>query len=263
MAPIIHCVRHAQGYHNLSVANHSMPDPSLTPYGEEQCRQLAKTFPYHDSVGLLVSSPLRRTIYTTLYSFTPEIERGVPIIALPEFQETADVPCDTGTDLAVLQGEMKGKPVDLSPLSEGWNNKAGRWAPTATALEKRAREARQWLKARPEKEIVVVTHGGFLHYFTEDWTGYKESMGKFHHLSPDPTPRLIISSGTGWANVEYRSFMFADEDGDNATIVETQHSRDSRRGTEKPLTRTERMELRETAMKSRKEIGYQPIQAKV
>ncbi|KAL2044869.1 hypothetical protein N7G274_002644 [Stereocaulon virgatum] len=244
MAPIIHCVRHAQGYHNLSVANHSMPDPSLTPYGEEQCRQLAKTFPYHDSVDLLVSSPLRRTIYTTLYGFTPEIERGVPIIALPEVQETADVPCDTGTDLAVLKEEMKGKPVDLSALPEGWNNKAGRWAPTAAALEKRAREARQWLKARPEKVIVVVTHGGFLHYFTEDWTGYKESMG------------------TGWANVEYRSFIFADEDGDNATIVETQHSRDSRRGTEKPLTRTERLELRETAMKSRKEIGYQPIQAK-
>lgn len=29
MAPIIHCVRHAQGYHNLSVANHSMPVSAL------------------------------------------------------------------------------------------------------------------------------------------------------------------------------------------------------------------------------------------
>ena len=53
MAPIVHCVRHAQGYHNLSVANHSMPDPSLTPLGEEQCRQLRKDFPYHSSVQLL------------------------------------------------------------------------------------------------------------------------------------------------------------------------------------------------------------------
>ena len=177
MAPIIHCVRHAQGYHNLSVANHTMPDPSLTPFGEDQCRQLARTFPYHDSVGLLVASPLRRTIYTALHSFTPEIERGLSIVALPETQETADVPCDTGTDAKVLKEEMRGKPVDLSRVHEGWNSKTGRWAPIASALEKRAREARQWMKARPEKEIVLVTHGGFLHYLTEDWTDYNTTLG--------------------------------------------------------------------------------------
>lgn len=45
----------------------------------------------------------------------------------------------------------------------------GKWAPTSEAINKRARELRRWLKARPEKEIVLVTHGGFLHYFTEDW----------------------------------------------------------------------------------------------
>lgn len=40
-----------------------------------------------------------------------------------------------------------------------------RWAPNAKAIENRARDAREWLMNRPEKEIVVVTHGGFLHYF--------------------------------------------------------------------------------------------------
>ena len=99
------------------------------------------------------------------------------IIALPEIQETADVPCDTGSDVEVLKNEMKGKPVDLSRVMEGWNSKEGRWAPTTGPLEKRAREARQWLKARPEKEIVVVTHGGLLHYLTEDWTDYNAVMG--------------------------------------------------------------------------------------
>lgn len=44
-----------------------------------------------------------------------------------------------------------------------------KWAPETKAIKDRAREARRWLKARPEKEIVLVTHGGFLHYFTEDW----------------------------------------------------------------------------------------------
>ena len=154
-----------------------MPDPSLTAFGEEQCRQLVNNFPYHDSIDLLVASPLRRTIYTTLLGFKPEVERGLRIIALPEVQETADVPCDTGTDADILKEEMKGKPVDLSRVNDGWNSKSGRWAPIATALEKRAREARQWLKARPEKQIVLVTHGGLLHYLTEDWSDYKLALG--------------------------------------------------------------------------------------
>ncbi len=154
-----------------------MPDPVLTPFGEEQCRNLAREFPYHKSIDLLVTSPLRRTIYTTLLGFRPEIERGMTVIALPEVQETADVPCDTGSDVDMLKDEMKAKPVDLSRVTEGWNSKKGRWAPTAGALEHRAREARQWLKARPEKEIVVVTHGGLLHYLTEDWTDYNKAMG--------------------------------------------------------------------------------------
>ena len=165
------------GYHNLSMANHVIPDPLLTPVGEEQCRDLARNFPYHKSVNLLVTSPLRRTIWTTFLSFKLEINQGMNVIALPEVQETADVPCDTGSDIEKLRLEMKDKPIDLSLVKEGWNTKHGKWAPTASALEKRAREARQWLKARPEKEIVVVTHGGLLHYLTEDWTDYNKTMG--------------------------------------------------------------------------------------
>lgn len=62
-------------------------------------------------------------------------------------------------------------------MKEGWNSKKGRWASNAPAIEKRAREARVWLRELGEKalregvedvNIVVVTHGGFLHYFTDD-----------------------------------------------------------------------------------------------
>lgn len=53
----------------------------------------------------------------------------------------------------------------------------GRYAPNNAALKSRARAARRWLKARPEKEIVVVTHGGFLHYFTEDWEDSSQYQG--------------------------------------------------------------------------------------
>ena len=155
-----------------------MPDPSLTDMGKEQCQQLARDFPYHKSIGALVASPLRRTIYTALYGFHPLIEEGMRIIALPELCETADVPCDTGSDIELLREEMKNKPVDLSMVKAGWNVKTGKWAPTSDALEKRARESRQWLRARSESEIVVVSHGAILHFLTEDWSDFVEANGR-------------------------------------------------------------------------------------
>ena len=105
------------------------------------------------------------------------------VLALPEAQETNDVPCDTGLDPKDLQGEFAGKPVDLSLVREGWNTKTGKWAPEREALKNRAREVRRWLKARPEKEIVLVTHGGFCHYLTEEWGDYDLVKGKFVGIS--------------------------------------------------------------------------------
>lgn len=160
MAPIIHCVRHAQGYHNLSTANHSIHDPLLTPLGEEQCRLLQIDFPYHDKIDLIVASPIKRTIYTALLSFEDTIKRkNLKVVGLPELQETSDLPCDTPSSPEEVAREFEGKPVDLSLVTPGYESKRGKWAPTAKAIEARAREARQWLLQRPEKEIVVVTHG--------------------------------------------------------------------------------------------------------
>jgi hypothetical protein len=76
----------------------------------------------------MVASPLRRTIYTALLSFEPVFKnRNLKLIALPETQETSDVPCDTGSDPAVLKKEFDGRgaPVDLSLVHDGWNSKVG------------------------------------------------------------------------------------------------------------------------------------------
>lgn len=184
MPPVIHLVRHAQGVHNLKTENHVIHDPSLTELGHEQCHQLRDEFPFHDRIELVTASPLRRTIYTALHTFAPVFERtngAVKLIALPDVQETSDVPCDTGSDPNVLHEELvvgKQAPVDLGLVAEGWNIKQGRYAPTNQAIKHRAREARRWLKARPEKEIVLVTHGGFLHYLTEDWEDSSQFQGK-------------------------------------------------------------------------------------
>ena len=250
MAPTLHLVRHAQGYHNLSIANHHMHDPLLTSLGEEQCAHLAANFPYHEKVDLVVASPIKRTIYTALLGFGDVLQkRGLKVIALPELQETSDMPCDTGSTPEELVKEFAGKPVDLQFVKEGWNCKRGKWAPTPTAIDKRAWDARLWLKARPEKHIVVVTHGGFVHHFTEDWSG----SNKF--------------AGTGWANTEYRSYNFSSNEPEEAHIVETQESRRRRRGEEKPLDREEQVNLKRTVSKDWEARGLyqqaQTIQAKV
>ncbi|KUJ12471.1 uncharacterized protein LY89DRAFT_208189 [Mollisia scopiformis] len=74
----IHCIRHAQGYHNLSLTSHLLPDPSLTPLGTTQCTTLSTTFPYTTHLTHLISSLLRRTLYTTLLS-SPSLPLPPPL----------------------------------------------------------------------------------------------------------------------------------------------------------------------------------------
>ncbi|KAK4154759.1 histidine phosphatase superfamily [Chaetomidium leptoderma] len=256
MPTYIHLVRHAQGFHNLSHANHALPDPDLTPLGKEQCAALARTFPFHAQITHLVASPLRRTLYTCLLSFEPALAnphvqaRGGPtklVTALPELQEISPLPCDTGSEPAALASEFEAAyGVDLGLVTPGWNDKTGadsEFVPVMAKLEARARKARVWLRelgreferGNPgvDAHIVAVTHGGFLHFLTGDWDGMNPTMG------------------TGWANTEWRSYEFSGEEEDGeAGLRETGGSWRRRRGSASGLTETEQMELR-VAMEGR------------
>lgn len=170
------------------MANHVLPDPSLTALGEAQCRELNRKFPYLDKVDLILASPLRRTLYTALLGFDTKIRRGLTVLAVPELQETGDLPSDTGSNPAFLREEFSDQPVDLHLVQDGWNSKQGRWSPDAKIVEERAREMRSMLKSRPEKEIVVVTHGRFLHFLTEDWAG----STKFDGICPPTTISAVV-----------------------------------------------------------------------
>ena len=256
MAPTIHFIRHAQGYHNLSYANQAIHDPLLTPFGEQQCKLLAKTFPYSGVVDCLVSSPLRRTVYTALLSFP---DSKLQLITLPELQETSDQPCDTGSSRVELEKEFADRNVDFSRAIDGWNSKKGKWSPERSAIEARAQVVRQWLMARPEKHIVVVTHGGLLHHLTEDWIGSDHVAGTVYSL-----PKALVNraeyyyqkSGTGWANTEYRSYTFDPSRTATASLIEIEESRIRRRGNEKPLSEAEQRNLRVTAEKEWEKHGY-------
>jgi hypothetical protein len=124
MPPIVHCVRHAQGVHNLSHANHNLPDPELTPLGEEQARELGAKFHSLENIELIVSSPLRRTIQTALLAFASQVrDGGLQVVAWPDVQEASDLVCDTGSDLRDIEQQFNQSPVDFSLVAPGWHIK--------------------------------------------------------------------------------------------------------------------------------------------
>ncbi|KAJ5798954.1 phosphoglycerate mutase-like protein [Penicillium pulvis] len=207
MAKIIHIIRHAEGFHQLprDHPNALVRDPSLTPKGIVQSRQFNQRFSYHACTDLLCASPLRRTIQTTNLAFEPEIRKGLKILALADAQESSDAPCDTGSDVFKLVSEF-GTTLDVSLLRERWYEKKSLNNTSVEALRARAIRLRRLLRERPEKNIVLVSHGTFAHYITE-------------HVDPQGH-----QTGEYWRNVMWRTYSFSSGDDGDAKLLETDES---------------------------------------
>ncbi|KAF3903207.1 hypothetical protein ABW20_dc0102298 [Dactylellina cionopaga] len=224
---LIHLVRHAEGHHNVNWQHH-LRDPILTDLGHTQCSTLAAGFPYHSRITKIICSPLKRTIQTTLESFHPTISRlsasdpQWKIRTDPYFQETGEWECDLGSTLPELKAFLKQFPEEETPeIAKGykyaslldfstvesdcpeWPAKEGKFS--AETVKKRSEKARHYLydNYNEDEEIIVVTHGGFLHYITEDWESYDELMG------------------TGWGNTDWRTYTIREVDG-VVQMVETE-----------------------------------------
>lgn len=89
--------------------------------------ELGCSFPSKSRVELIVTSPLRRAIYTGLHAFGSvfEDQPGRKLIALPSLQELSNFPCDVGSPVSDLQAEVDqaNLPVDLSFVEETWTDK--------------------------------------------------------------------------------------------------------------------------------------------
>ena len=261
MGPVIHCVRHGQGFHNLGAGDYSLPDPRLTPLGEEQCEALRKaSFADQSNISLVVSSPLCRALHTAFLTFRPALTANnkcpPQILALPDAQETSDDPCDIGSDPSVLRDIVTEYrwPVDLSLIKDGWNDKAlgNRYSPHSNAITARARDARIFLRSKirelaskgdPDAQVVLVTHGSFLHFFSDDW----EDAYQY--------------PATGWHNCETRSYVFEHDfmtniDGE-ARLMETMKSRQMRGKMHPMLRREKQPELFQLAMECWESHGLQ------
>ncbi|KAK1753936.1 histidine phosphatase superfamily [Echria macrotheca] len=173
MPPTVILVRHAEALHN----DYSLHDPELSELGRTQCRSLRKSLlkkvPQELDIGLILVSPMVRTIETALLAFGPLVEKGIPIRAHADWQENSAKPCDVGRPAAELAARFP--QVDFSGLDPVWPDKTSpagaRYAYTRQAIVARGERALAELRGRPEKAVLVVSHSGFLrlgvttHYF--------------------------------------------------------------------------------------------------
>lgn len=109
------------------------------------------------------------------------------IIALPELQETSDLPCDIGSPVDELEQEFKDKPIDFSLVPTDWTDKTtGIFTPQSDRIAARCREARHFLASLRAKHVAVVAHGAVIHYLTDDWYGAISGIGKVYSLARAP-----------------------------------------------------------------------------
>ncbi|KAF9515461.1 hypothetical protein BS47DRAFT_1328142 [Hydnum rufescens UP504] len=194
---LIHFLRHPEAEHNVN-RDKSIPDPPLTLLGKQQAERLNESTSdnIQATADLLVTSPFTRALETTLIGL-PELKSrleaaGQKLIVLSRLQEKGASPCDTGKSREVLEKTEEFEGIDFSSLEDDWNVKVGDFAPKNVAA--RAKWVRKWLRARPEREIVVVSHTNFLRAIT------------------------YTDKSNNWENGEIRSFTFVEDDDEDAVL---------------------------------------------
>jgi broad specificity phosphatase PhoE len=211
----IHIVRHGHGLHNVD-NDSSIPDPELTTEGMVQSGALRRDFPHNDKIGLIITSPLRRSIQTTLLAFADVIDErhyrtveggggggvpgGVDLVLDPYLQETGGEPCNTGSDRARLKTQWP--KLDYSKLLSPWPLKEGDFSSDEAAVTSRAKKVRHDFKKKIDtlsgnstrKDIVVVTHSGFARELTEnEHLVLNFTQWKSYTIETDPhgEPKLV------------------------------------------------------------------------
>ncbi|GAK66815.1 phosphoglycerate mutase-like protein [Moesziomyces antarcticus] len=197
----IFLTRHSQAEHNVA-DDYSIPDAPLTALGKQQSGRLPSlTQELQARAQVILSSALKRTLQSTKIGYAPAIERlgGLSkVVLLPQLQECNDFPCDTGSAKEVLERDPELQGFDFSPLTPDWTSKQGFYAADQASLNNRAQWVRQYLRSRPEQDIVVMAHGDIL-----------------RRITGEPYP---------WKNAEVRLFQFdpASVDSDACPLVHVQ-----------------------------------------
>jgi broad specificity phosphatase PhoE len=198
----ITAIRHGQAEHNTydGIYAHigaAIRDPYLTELGKKQAEKIESEVKilssrFTEKTGLalkthlLASSPLKRTLQTTLIGFeksdNPELLKNLYINS--DLQEIGEVPCDTGNEKDVLEKEFPN--VKFAHLADNWFNAERK----RELLSQRKDNLKKWMLEVGFDHITIVAHHGFLKSFFGDKgysncevRGYIYSEGTFTPLN--------------------------------------------------------------------------------
>lgn len=210
----LHLIRHAEGTHNPG-HDTTILDPPLTEKGIQQCLKLCQDFPFKESVGLVMTSPLRRTLQTARLGFQQSIDEkyyaqgsgagiqnGARLLLEPDVQAHSARPCDTGSDIAILRSEFYDLPWEILDLNPTFPAKEGLYASDSESLklrgariQRRLEQKFKELKDSGRPDIVVVTHGGFLSsVIGQEKTEVGQAKWKTFIVTFDQDSRIVVES---------------------------------------------------------------------
>ncbi|MFS7949287.1 putative histidine phosphatase superfamily, clade-1 [Helianthus anomalus] len=229
----IHLVRHAQGVHNVAGENdltaflsEELFDAHLTPHGWKQVDNLRKhvhASGLFKNIELVVVSPLLRTMQTAVGAFGGEATAfGIDVLPLmaentgnsnrpafsslncPRFiamelcrEDTGINPCDRRRSISEYKPMFPA--IDFSLIEtdrDVWWSPKTREKPEDVVA--RGLKFMKWLLTREEKEIAVVSHGGFLFH----------TLGAY---GDDCHPTLKKEMSILFNNCELRSMVIVDQ----------------------------------------------------
>jgi broad specificity phosphatase PhoE len=171
-------------------------DAPLSSRGEKECKALKDHLvaqPWLDHVELIVVSPLTRCLQTLEIGVVPAFRDDLrvdtsnrpPIIVLPWIAERVYTASDIGTLANSLRSKWPTFDWSFVPGSAWWYHEdagtfnkpewrphgQGQWYAVAGEPKKtfnnRMAQADAWLRKRPEKNILLVTHWAVIRHFTD------------------------------------------------------------------------------------------------
>jgi broad specificity phosphatase PhoE len=196
-------------------------DPGLSPGGHKEARLFAERYAHLQAPQIILTSHLRRClqmaleIESYLAEARPDLGR-IRIVAHPDLQEVSIRPCDTGTPLDVLHTEFPGIEFPDAVFPEIYPRsaevKANKWDTifddTPALLAARAERIREYIKYElNETEIILISHGSFLHFLMNWWAGEPgNSRSLATQLQPgDAIPFTL--PGSSIPGLEFKHFV--------------------------------------------------------
>jgi len=200
---------------------HQIHDPGLTAGGYEEARLFAEQYPHLQAPQIILTSHLRRClqmaseINTYLSEARPNLG-NIRIVAHPDLQEVSIYPCDTGSPLEVLHAEFPNIDFSDALFPEIYPRSAEvevRKEDTIfddipDLLARRAERIREYIKRDlDDTEIIVISHGSFLHFLLNWWAG---EPGTSRSLAPQLQPgqaKPFTLAGPSIAGLEFEPLV--------------------------------------------------------